>query len=83
MHNLLHLPNYIVYWGPLWGWSCFGFEGLNSKIIKRVHGTKDGCHQVNIIIITFIILLLLLLLLIFNFFANQNISLGKCMSPPS
>ena len=60
VHNLLHLPNYVVHWGPLWGWSCFDFEGSNGKIIKRFHGTKDGCYQVNII-------KLLLLLFYFHF----------------
>ena len=42
VHNIRHLPNYVVYLGPLRGWLCFGFEGLNGKIIKRAHGTKDG-----------------------------------------
>lgn len=33
-------------WGPLWAWSCFGFEGMNGEMMKFVHGTKNICLQV-------------------------------------
>uniref|UniRef100_A0A7M5XKF2 Transposase domain-containing protein n=4 Tax=Clytia hemisphaerica TaxID=252671 RepID=A0A7M5XKF2_9CNID len=46
IHNLIHLPLYVEYWGPLWAYSCFGFESLNGSIIKQVHGTKNGSTQI-------------------------------------
>ena len=48
VHNCDHLGQSVRNWGPLWAWSCFGFESLNSKIIKQVHGTRKACSQVNI-----------------------------------
>ena len=48
VHNCDHLGQSVRNWGPLWAWSCFGFESLNSKIIKQVHGTRNACSQVNI-----------------------------------
>uniref|UniRef100_A0A7M5V8K1 Uncharacterized protein n=1 Tax=Clytia hemisphaerica TaxID=252671 RepID=A0A7M5V8K1_9CNID len=46
VHNCSHLCQSVRNWGPLWAWSCFGFESLNGRIIKQVHGTRNACSQV-------------------------------------
>lgn len=38
-HNLMHLAKFVKCWGPLWAWSCFGFEGMNGSLTKFIHGT--------------------------------------------
>ena len=30
MHALVHLSQFVYNWGPLWGYSCFGFESMNG-----------------------------------------------------
>ena len=39
MHSLIHLPEMVVNWGPLWCYSCFGFESMNGHLRKNCHGT--------------------------------------------
>ena len=39
MHILIHLPQFVRDWGPLWGYSCFGFESMNGHLRKSCHGT--------------------------------------------
>ena len=46
VHNCIHLPDFVRNWGPMWAWSCFGFESFNGSIIKQVHGTRNACSQV-------------------------------------
>ena len=46
VHNIRHLVECVENWGPLWAWSCFGFEGMNGEMMKFVHGTKNICLQV-------------------------------------
>lgn len=46
VHNIgAHLVFYVKLWGPLWSWSCFPFEDLNSVILRSVHGTGDVTKQ--------------------------------------
>lgn len=46
VHNIgAHLVFYVQLWGPLWSWSCFPFEDLNSVILRSVHGTGDVTKQ--------------------------------------
>ena len=39
MHILIHLSQCVRNWGPLWGYSCFGFESMNGHLRKSCHGT--------------------------------------------
>ena len=39
MHTLIHLAQFVLDWGPLWGYSCFGFESMNGHLRKSCHGT--------------------------------------------
>ncbi|KAH3894571.1 hypothetical protein DPMN_018728 [Dreissena polymorpha] len=46
VHNIgCHLAQYVQHHGPLWAWSCFGFEDLNGFLIKSSHGTGDVSTQ--------------------------------------
>jgi hypothetical protein len=46
VHNLKHYVPCVRMWGPLWAWSCFGFESLNGEILRSVHGTGNVCSQI-------------------------------------
>lgn len=39
MHTLIHLSQFVLDWGPLWGFSCFGFESMNGHLRTSCHGT--------------------------------------------
>jgi len=42
VHNIgCHLADYVRRHGPLWAWSCFGFEDVNGIMLKSAHGTGD------------------------------------------
>lgn len=42
VHNIgSHLVYYVRLWGPLFCWSCFGFEDSNAELLNAAHGT--GC----------------------------------------
>ena len=42
VHNVgSHLVHYVRMWGPLYGWSCFGFEDSNAELLNTVHGTGN------------------------------------------
>lgn len=46
VHNTgAHMAYYVRCWGPLWAWSCFGFEDSNAAILQAVHGTGDIIKQ--------------------------------------
>lgn len=45
MHSLVHLTRFVKMWGPLWGYSLFGFENMNGHIRKTFHGTKQIVDQ--------------------------------------
>ena len=38
MHILAHLSESVQNWGPLWAYSCFGFESMNSHLCANCHG---------------------------------------------
>ncbi|KAJ8050034.1 hypothetical protein HOLleu_03062 [Holothuria leucospilota] len=44
-HILLHLPNTVLNWGPLWASSCFLFEGYNRTLKSLFHGTARSCSS--------------------------------------
>ena len=46
VHNLGHLVDGVRQWGPLWAYSCFGFESFNGEILKSVHGTGNVCNHI-------------------------------------
>ena len=47
VHNAgAHLADFVRGWGPMWAWSCFGFEDMNGTILEFVHGTGNACRQV-------------------------------------
>ena len=39
-HLLIHLAKFVHSWGPLWCYSCFGFESMNGHLRKNCHGTR-------------------------------------------
>lgn len=38
--NMHYLSRCVRNWGPLWGYSCFGFESMNGHLRKSCHGTR-------------------------------------------
>lgn len=40
IHLLIHLSDCVQNLGPLWGYSCFGFESMNGHLRKSCHGTR-------------------------------------------
>lgn len=46
VHCLTHLPDVVRALGPLWASSCFGFESLNGKLARLVHGTRHAGLQI-------------------------------------
>lgn len=40
MHSLIHVTQFVLNWGPLWSYSCFGFESMNGHLRKGCHGTR-------------------------------------------
>ena len=47
VHNTcIHLVYYVKLWGPLWAWSCFGFEDNNAMLLQAVHGTGMVTKQI-------------------------------------
>jgi len=47
VHNTCaHLVDYVKLWGPLWAWSCFGFEDNNAMLLQAVHGTGNVTKQI-------------------------------------
>ena len=45
VHMLRHLTYHVKNWGPLWAYSCFGFESFNGEL-KKYHGTRNMNDQV-------------------------------------
>lgn len=47
VHNVgAHLVFYVRLWGPIFAWSCLGFEDWNAVILQAVHGTGDVTRQI-------------------------------------
>ena len=47
IHQLKHITFHVRNWGPLWSFSCFGFESINGDIKKLFHGTREMSQQVS------------------------------------
>ena len=45
IHYLVHLSSFVRMWGPLWVYSCFGFENMNGHLKKKFHGTRQILGQ--------------------------------------
>ena len=87
IHLLKHLTVHVKNWGPLWSYSCFGFESVNGDVKKLFHGTCDMSEQVNTIFITVVCIVKrhnvsILPQMIFSFSVVQNLQhVTKLMSP--
>ena len=46
VHHLLHLPQVVLDFGPLFAYSCFPFEGLNGSLLNYVKGTQHVPLQI-------------------------------------
>ena len=40
VHQLLHLHESVLNWGPIWGYSTYAFEGCNGTLLQLFHGTQ-------------------------------------------
>lgn len=38
-HQLMHLPDCVRNFGPLWAYSCYEYENINGELLKLIHGT--------------------------------------------
>lgn len=47
VHQLLHLPDSIRHYGPLWCYSGFSFEDENGNLLKFIRGPKNILHQIS------------------------------------
>ena len=47
LHLLLHLPEVVKRFGPLWVTSCFLFENMNEVLKRLVHSTKYAELQIS------------------------------------
>lgn len=45
VHSLIHLTECVCQCGPLWTFSCFGFENMNGYLKKHCHGTRNVLPQ--------------------------------------
>ena len=41
VHSLIHLCASVRQLGPLWAYSCFGFENMNGMIKRDQHGCRN------------------------------------------
>lgn len=46
IHHLLHLPEVVTNFGPLFVYSCFPFESQNGKLLNFVKGTQHADLQI-------------------------------------
>ncbi|KYN17869.1 hypothetical protein ALC57_09862 [Trachymyrmex cornetzi] len=46
MHLLLHIPQYVKYWGAPWDSSAFMFEHGNGVLLKLFRGTQSVVNQI-------------------------------------
>ena len=44
-HLLLHICDHARHWGPLWGFSAFGFESMNGCLVGHIHATYRVASQ--------------------------------------
>ena len=45
MHSMIHVCESVKRCGPLWTYSCFGFENMNGYLKKHCHGTRNVLPQ--------------------------------------
>ena len=45
VHSLIHLCQAVRSFGPLWSYSCFGFESMNGHLKRHCHGTRNVLLQ--------------------------------------
>lgn len=45
VHSLIHICQSVQHCGPLWSYSCFGFESMNGHLKKHCHGTRNVLPQ--------------------------------------
>ena len=45
IHQLLHLTQSVVDWGPLWAHSEYDFESNNGNLLRQIHAAKGVIHQ--------------------------------------
>lgn len=45
VHSVIHLIDCVRNFGPLWSFSCFGFESGNGHFKKHCHGTRNVLPQ--------------------------------------
>ena len=45
IHSLIHIVEVVRNYGPLWSYSCFGFESMNGHLKKHCHGTRNVLPQ--------------------------------------
>jgi hypothetical protein len=45
VHSVMHLVETVKNLGPLWSYSCFGFESMNGHLKKHCHGTRNVLPQ--------------------------------------
>ena len=41
LHSVVHLSRFVQMLGPLWAYSCFGFENMNGYIKQHRHGCRN------------------------------------------
>ena len=46
IHQLLHLPQSVADWGPLWSHCGYPFESGNGQIVRKVHAAKGVLNQI-------------------------------------
>jgi len=46
IHILLHIPNCVRNWGPLWNYSNYSFENVNGVLLNLFHGTQAVGKQI-------------------------------------
>ena len=47
VHQLLHLPESVYNWGPLWAHNGYPFENGNGEIVKTIHAANGVASQVH------------------------------------
>ena len=57
IHQLIHLGECVRDWGPLWSFSCFPFESMNSVLKDHFNGTKNMNSNVTFGLIGLFVLL--------------------------
>ena len=46
VHQLLHIAESVLNWGPLWAHSAFAFESGNCELLQAIHCAKGVILQI-------------------------------------